>query len=118
MIAMDKEIVKVILLLTGSIQGTKNKVMEFLSGFNKFETLYKDSMQESIKNFTKKNPTLQDYEDILKRYTRMEEEIDKFVEFYKIGAMNLKTENICKELKNLCSMWKQSYSQDLHKRAR
>lgn len=29
MIAMDKEIVKVILLLTGSIQGTKNKVSEF-----------------------------------------------------------------------------------------
>ena len=29
MIAMDKEIVKVILLLTGSIQGTKNKVQEF-----------------------------------------------------------------------------------------
>lgn len=31
---MDKEIVKVILLLTGSIQGTKNKVSEFLSKFS------------------------------------------------------------------------------------
>ena len=30
MIAQDKEIVKVILLLTGSIQGTKNKVSQFL----------------------------------------------------------------------------------------
>jgi dynein heavy chain len=29
MIANDKEIVKVILLLTGSIQGTRNKVAEF-----------------------------------------------------------------------------------------
>jgi dynein heavy chain len=32
-IAKDKEIVKVILLLTGSIQGTKNKVTEFLDRF-------------------------------------------------------------------------------------
>ena len=32
-IAKDKEIVKVILLLTGSIQGTKNKVTEFLDKF-------------------------------------------------------------------------------------
>jgi hypothetical protein len=29
MIAQDKEIVKVILLLTGSIQGTKNKINDF-----------------------------------------------------------------------------------------
>ena len=41
MIAQDKEIVKVILLLTGSIQGTKNKIFEFLSKFNKFEWLWK-----------------------------------------------------------------------------
>lgn len=33
MIAKDKEIVKVILLLTGSIQGTKNKVEHFLVSF-------------------------------------------------------------------------------------
>jgi len=33
MIAKDKEIVKVILLLTGSIQGTKNKVEKFLANF-------------------------------------------------------------------------------------
>jgi len=33
MIAQDKEIVKVILLLTGSIQGTKNKVNDFLFEF-------------------------------------------------------------------------------------
>jgi len=41
MIAQDKEIVKVILLLTGSIQGTKNKVTEFLSEFDKYSWLYK-----------------------------------------------------------------------------
>jgi len=58
MIACDKEIVKVILLLTGSIQGTKNKVNEFLSGFTKFEWLCKESIQESIKKFSKNGPTL------------------------------------------------------------
>ena len=36
----------------------------------------------------------------------MEEEIDKFVECYKIGAMELKTENICKELKYWAGIWK------------
>ena len=36
-IAKDKEIVKVILLLTGSIQGTKNKFAKYLEGFNRFK---------------------------------------------------------------------------------
>lgn len=49
MIAQDKEIVKVILLLTGSIQGTKNKINDFLSKFNKFEWLWKKSITKSIK---------------------------------------------------------------------
>jgi len=35
MIACDKEIVKVILLLTGSIQGAKNSVTKFILSFNK-----------------------------------------------------------------------------------
>jgi dynein heavy chain len=55
MIAQDKEIVKVILLLTGSIQGTKNKINDFLSKFTKFEWLWKKSISKSIKEFAKGN---------------------------------------------------------------
>ena len=36
----------------------------------------------------------------------MEEEIKNFVESYKIGAMELKTENICKELNAWAQIWK------------
>ena len=53
MIAQDKEIVKVILLLTGSIQGTKNKINDFISKFHKFEWLWKKSISKSIKDFAK-----------------------------------------------------------------
>lgn len=56
---------KVILLLTGSIQGTKNKINDFLSKFKKFEWLWKDSIAKSIKDFSKgsEKPQLADYED-------------------------------------------------------
>lgn len=49
MITKDKEIVKVILLLTGSVQGSKNKTNDLLSKFNKFEWLWKKSIPKSIK---------------------------------------------------------------------
>lgn len=48
MIAQDKEIVKVILLLTGSIQGTRNKVNEFLADFCKFDWLCKEDVMKDI----------------------------------------------------------------------
>ena len=69
MIAQDKEIVKVILLLTGSIQGTKNKVNEFLMKFDEYKWLYKDSIPTKLKSFEKENPTLQEYEEILKHFS-------------------------------------------------
>jgi hypothetical protein len=75
-------------------------------------------VQDSIKNFAKKNPTLQDYEDMLKKFSIVEEEIEKVVEAYKIGAMELKTANIRTGLQTWAKDWKQQYSQDLHKRAR
>jgi dynein heavy chain, axonemal len=89
MIAQDKEIVKVILLLTGSIQGTKNQVGKFLARFEKYDKLCKDSITNSIKKFNSKKdgPTLQEYEDKLKEYTQIEEEIDQDQEQDKIGAM-------------------------------
>ena len=43
-IARDKEIVKVILLLTGSIQGTRNNVIKFQASFDKFSWLWKKEM--------------------------------------------------------------------------
>ena len=63
MIAQDKEIVKVILLLTGSIQGTKNKVNDFISKFNKYDWLWKHSIEKSLKEFSKgyDKPQLQSY---------------------------------------------------------
>ena len=118
MIAQDKEIVKVILLLTGSIQGTRNKVHEFLSSFKKFSWLWTENISTNIAAFSKKNPTLQDYEDALKRFSNIEDDIEKIEFSHIIGAMELKTTNLCSGLRQHAKDWKAQYSHDLHKRAR
>jgi len=100
MIAQDKEIVKVILLLTGSIKGTKNKVNELLNGFKRYDWLWNNNPLDSIAAFTKTNPSLQDYEDQLKKFGAFEEEIDKISHSNLIGAIELKTENLCQQLKS------------------
>jgi len=46
----------VILLLTGSIEGTKNKVIEFKEKFVKFEWLWGKDMQEDLEVFNARRP--------------------------------------------------------------
>ena len=75
-IAKDKEIVKVILLLTGSIQGTKNNVKKFLDSFEKYNWLWKQKIDESLKRFNSKNPQLEDFEGKLKEFVHFEDEIN------------------------------------------
>jgi dynein heavy chain len=74
-IAKDKEIVKVILLLTGSIQGTKNNVFAFLDSFNVYNHLWNDNVQQALKKFRDKNPRLEDFEEKLKEFHDVERNI-------------------------------------------
>lgn len=55
-IAEDKEIVKVILLLTGSIQGTKDSVNKFLESFQKFQSLQLKKLKPQLQEFNDSDP--------------------------------------------------------------
>jgi dynein heavy chain len=57
MIAKDREIVKVILLLTGSIQGAKNIVNNFLQSFDKFSHLWKEKIKFKLDKFSANGPS-------------------------------------------------------------
>jgi len=117
-IAKDKEIVKVILLLTGSIQGTKNNVNKFLESFEKFNWLWRDKIDDSLKKFNMKNPQLEDFEEKLRGFANFEEDINVIMNFHQIGALSLKTENVKSGLKKWIEQWKDAYSRDLHKKAK
>lgn len=74
-IAKDKEIVKVILLLTGSIQGTKNNVNKFLESFEKYNWLWKTKIDKELAIFNDRNPQLEDFEAKLSEFATSEAEV-------------------------------------------
>lgn len=117
-IAKDKEIVKVILLLTGSIQGTKNNVKKFLDSFEKYNWLWKQKIDEQLKRFNSKNPQLEDFETELSKFVRFEDEINAIDNYHQIGALSLKSESVKMGLKRWIEMWKSAFSKDLHKKAK
>lgn len=47
LIAQDKQVVKSVLLLTGSVEGIKQQVADYLSNFDKYSFLWKESLQVS-----------------------------------------------------------------------
>lgn len=117
-IAQDKEIVKVILLLTGSLKNTKDNVSTFKKSFESFKELYADEMQGVLDAFAAQKPTIQQYEGKLKHYAEIDRQIDRIASYEEIGAMSFKTESLITGLKDKCKEWRSAFSKDLHNKAR
>ena len=116
-ITKDVEIVRVCLLLTGSIQGTKNQVKDYLATFRKYDWLWKDNTDQIYKRFMDQNPQLEDYEKELQRFMTVEKEIDAIAPMHNIAALSLNTKNLKLALKHEDNRWKFKYSNNLHKQA-
>lgn len=104
--SLRTKIVKVILHLTGSIQGTKNNVKKFLDSFERYNWLWRQKIDESLKRFNSKNPQLEDFEGKLKEFVSFEDEINLILNYHQIGALNLKSESVKLGLKKWIEMWK------------
>lgn len=117
-IAKDKEIVKVILLLTGSIQGTKNNVKKFLDSFEAYQWLWKHKIDDQLKKFNSKNPQIEDFDEKLKEFVFFENQIKAIDNYHQIGALSLKTDHVKNGLMKWIQLWKESFSKDLHKKAK
>lgn len=64
MIARDKEIVKVVLLLTGSIEGTKESVLEYISSFDKYKFLWQKDLATEYAAFMSTSPSLEVWQPV------------------------------------------------------
>lgn len=104
--------------MTGSIQGTKNNVKIFLGSFEKYNWLWKQKIDESLKRFNSKSPQLEDFENKLKEFVFFEDEINLISNYHQIGALNLKSESVKLGLKRWIEQWKSVFSRDLHKKAK
>ena len=116
-IAKDIEIVRVVLLLTGSIQGLKNQVSEYLQTFIQYDWLWKEDKDAAYKSFIKQKPALDDYRVELKRFVVVENEIKSITAIHIIGALSLDTKNLKLQLMHEAGAWKVAFSENLHIRS-
>ena len=117
-LGLDVEIVKTVLLLTGGMHGTRNNVHEYLNDFRKYDWLWKDDKELSYKKFVSKGPALSEFEEQLKRFSYLEEEIADIKDTFTIGALTLHTGNLKLQLTNETRLWKVLYSNKVHQLAK
>ena len=107
-----------ILLLTGSIQGTKNSVGKFLEGFTSYSWLWTKKPEDDLKKFRQEEPELEDFEEKLKEFDRKNELIEEIPATHQIGALSLKTKGVKDALSRYILQWKLVFSKDIHKQAK
>jgi len=117
-IAKDKVLVKVVLLLTGSIEGSKRQVLEYLQAFRKYDYLWKDDKAHAFTSFLKTQPSLSNFEEQIRKYFQIEKEIADIAPVHNIGCMSLETASLKNSLKAEASAWKSMFGKSLHSRAR
>lgn len=114
----DTEIIKVALLLTGALFGTRNQVHDYLVTFKKYDWLWKDDKDLHFRKFVASSPTIADYENELKRFMSIEKEIERIPPMHNIGALSLNSANLKSQLRNETRQWKIQYSSKVHHQAR
>jgi dynein heavy chain len=117
-ISRDKEVVRVVLLLTGSIEGVKRQVHEYIHTFVKYDYLWRDDKKAAYEAFMSNSPSLEDFEAELKKYDLVEQEIMRIPEKHNIGALSLDTTPLKTSLSLEARTWKKQYARNLHEQAK
>jgi len=116
-ITNDLEIVRVVLLLTGSMQGTRMSIIDYLSTFEKFNFLWLGDGDAAYKEFMKKAPTIDEYDAELQRFGSIDDDVGKVSMLHNIGALSINSTPVKNYLRSLNAQWKVQYSDNLHRTA-
>jgi dynein heavy chain len=114
----DKEITLSCVLLTGSVDGTRRSMEDYLATFNKYQFLWSDDKSKEFKAFLQANPTLDDYEHQLSRFSELESQIEQIDQVYNLSCMALRAQSLKYSLKAEANAWKSQFAGRLHTRAK
>ena len=103
-----------VLLLTGSMEGAKRTVIEYLRSFKQYDWLWQGNKEQEYAAFMKSSPALSDFEGKLRLYVEVEREISHIPPVHNIGALSLETAPLKYSLRSEAAAWKALFGQHLH----
>eukprot|EP00759_Apiculatamorpha_spiralis_P009111 PhF_6_TR15928/c0_g1_i1/m.24700/K10408/DNAH; dynein heavy chain, axonemal len=118
-IARNKEVVKVVLFLTGALYNLRNQVNEYLSSFDRFSNLWsvEETENHNIEWDISKSHTLEEYIEVLTQNNVIEADLKRIPTNVAIGVLQCDTSRLVKTLLAEVTSWKQHFGSSLHHRA-
>ncbi|XP_060585698.1 dynein axonemal heavy chain 5-like, partial [Ruditapes philippinarum] len=108
-VSENKEVAKLVSLLSTSINSTKKEVTSALEKFADYHCIWEKDREEDLEAFLKDNPKLTEFESKIKYYEELEVSINSQPEYYDVGPIALFTEKLKFALNVETKAWRMHY---------
>ncbi|CAH1780133.1 unnamed protein product, partial [Owenia fusiformis] len=105
----NKEVAKVVSLLSTSINSTKKEVVTALEKFAKYHPIWEVDRDEDLEEFMKQEPKLSEFQFKILHYEDLEAMIKAEPEFYDVGPIALYTAKLKEGLECETTAWRLHY---------
>ncbi|XP_077876201.1 dynein axonemal heavy chain 8 isoform X2 [Ictidomys tridecemlineatus] len=105
-VAEHKDISKLVLLLSSSVNSLRKVAQEALQDFDKYKALWTEDRDMKVKEFLANNPSLTEIRSEILHYATFEQEIDELKPIIVVGALELHTEPMKLALSIEAKAWK------------
>ncbi|XP_070767347.1 dynein axonemal heavy chain 5 isoform X1 [Enoplosus armatus] len=108
-VSENKEIVKLVSVLSTSISSTKKEVMTALDRFSRYHHIWRKDREDTMRKFTQGSPLLSEFESQILFYRDLEMEINSETEYITVGALALFTADLKMSLTAETKNWMVDY---------
>ena len=117
-VANNKDVLKVIVLLSSTVNSMKKDVENHREQFGKYDFLWKEDKAETIQKFLDSKPSISDFENEINRYEFIEREIVEIPVSTQIGLLLISAEPLKLALLSETKEWKQQYGLNLNRKVK
>ncbi|KAJ8415685.1 hypothetical protein AAFF_G00402420 [Aldrovandia affinis] len=117
-VSENKEIVKLVSVLSTSINSTKKDVMNTLDRFGRYHHIWRKDRDATILEFSQGSPLLSEFESQILYYRDLELEINAEPEFVTVGALALYTADLKMALTAETKGWMVDYGHHCNRKHR
>ncbi|EPY86356.1 dynein heavy chain 5, axonemal [Camelus ferus] len=93
-VSENKEIVKLVSVLSTIINSTKKEVITSMDCFKRYNHIWQKEKEETVMTFIMKNPLLSEFESQILYFRKLEQEINAEPEYMCVGALALCTADL------------------------
>ncbi|XP_067366741.1 dynein axonemal heavy chain 5 isoform X3 [Channa argus] len=108
-VSENKEIVKLVSVLSTSISSTKKEVVTALDRFGRYHHIWRKDRADTIQKFIQGSPLLSDFESQILFYQHLSLEINSEPEYIRVGALALFTADLKMSLTAETKNWMVDY---------